>query len=73
MATGTVRWFSPSKGYGLIVPDDGGEDVFAHYSAVTGHGYRLLYAGQKVQFEIKQGKRGPRASRIQRLSSDRGR
>lgn len=44
MMTGTVKWFSPAKGYGLITPDHGGEDVFAHYSAITGHRYRLLYS-----------------------------
>ncbi|WP_460464947.1 cold-shock protein [Arthrobacter pigmenti] len=69
MVNGTVKWFSPVKGYGLIAPDDGGEDVFAHYSAIAGHGYRLLYSGQKVQFEVVPGNRGLRADRIERLGT----
>jgi CspA family cold shock protein len=73
MMTGTVKWFSAARGYGLIIPDRGGEDVFAHYSDITGHGYRLLYAGQKVEFEVAPGSRGPRARRIRRLNPGRKR
>ncbi|GAB3261144.1 cold-shock protein [Arthrobacter pigmenti] len=70
MVTGTVKWFSPAKGYGLITPDHDGADVLAHYSAIHGHDYRLLYSGQKVQFEVKHGTRGPRATQIKRLRPD---
>lgn len=64
MATGTVKWFSNSKGYGFIAPDDGGEDVFAHFSAIEMDGYRSLTEGQKVQFEVENGPKGLQASKI---------
>jgi len=64
MAIGTVKWFSPDKGFGFITPDDGGADVFAHFSAITGTGYRNLEENQRVQFEIVQGKKGPQAENI---------
>ncbi|NOX08230.1 MAG: cold-shock protein [Gammaproteobacteria bacterium] len=64
MATGTVKWFSNSKGYGFIAPDDGGEDVFAHFSAIEMDGYRSLTEGQKVQFEVEDGPKGLQASKI---------
>jgi len=64
MAIGTVKWFNPDKGFGFITPDDGGADVFAHFSAITGSGYRNLEENQRVQFEIVQGKKGPQAENI---------
>lgn len=67
MATGTVKWFNSEKGYGFIAPDDGGPDVFAHYSAISGAGYRSLEENQKVEFEVTQGAKGPQASDIRAL------
>ncbi len=64
MARGTVKWFSPEKGYGFITPDDGSKDVFVHYSAIVGEGYRNLQEGQKVEFEVTQGQKGPQASNV---------
>jgi len=67
MATGTVKWFNAEKGFGFIAPDDNGPDVFAHYSAISGSGYRSLDEGQKVEFEVTQGQKGPQASNITAL------
>ncbi len=64
MATGTVKWFNDSKGFGFITPDGGGEDLFAHFSAITMDGFKTLTEGQKVQFEITQGPKGKQASNI---------
>lgn len=64
MPKGTVKWFSPEKGYGFITPDDGSKDVFVHYSAIVGEGYRNLQEGQKVEFEVTQGQKGPQASNV---------
>ncbi len=64
MATGVVKWFNAEKGFGFIAPDDGGADVFAHYSAIDGRGYRSLEENQKVEFEVTQGQKGPQASNI---------
>jgi CspA family cold shock protein len=64
MAFGTVKWFSNSKGYGFISPDEGGEDVFAHFSAIQMDGYKTLNEGQKVQFEITEGPKGLQAANI---------
>ncbi len=64
MATGTVKWFSNAKGYGFISPDTGGEDVFAHFSAIEADGYRTLKEGQKVEFDVSQGPKGLQASKI---------
>ncbi len=58
MATGTVKWFNPTKGYGFIMPDDGGKDVFVHVSAVERAGIHALSEGQKVAFELARGDRG---------------
>ena len=63
MATGTVKWFSPEKGFGFIL-QDGGPDVFVHYSAIAGAGYRSLEENQRVEFEITQGSKGPQAENV---------
>jgi len=64
VATGTVKWFNDSKGYGFIVPDDGGEDHFVHHSNIVADGYRTLQEGQKVEFEPSDGKKGPEATNV---------
>ena len=66
MKTGTVQWFNAEKGLGFISVE-GREDVFVHYSAITGEGFKTLEEGQKVEFEITQGNRGPQASHIVKL------
>ena len=64
MATGTVKWFNAEKGFGFIAPDDGGADVFAHYSAIASSGYRSLDENPKVQCDVTQGPKGPQAENI---------
>ena len=64
MATGTVKWFNDSKGFGFITPDGGGEDLFAHFSAIQGNGFKTLAENQRVQFEVKQGPKGLQASNV---------
>ena len=64
MATGTVKWFNAEKGFGFIQQDDGGPDVFAHYSNIATSGYRELQEGQQVTFEVGQGPKGPQAQNI---------
>lgn len=64
MAEGTVKWFSSTKGYGFITPDDGGDDLFVHHSDVNMTGYASLDEGQKVQFEVGEGKKGPCATNV---------
>ncbi|WP_249978836.1 cold-shock protein [Halomonas sp. Bachu 37] len=64
MATGTVKWFNDTKGYGFISPDDGGDDLFAHFSEIQAEGFKTLQDGQKVSFEVTQGKKGLQASNI---------
>ncbi len=65
MPTGTVKWFNDAKGYGFITPDDGSEDLFAHFSAIQMDGFKTLKEGQKVKFEVTQGPKGKQASAIQ--------
>src|SRR4030067_32280 len=67
MATGTVKWFNAGKGYGFISPSSGGDDVFAHFSAIEMDGYKSLKEGQNVEFEIQDGPKGPQAARIRTL------
>ncbi len=64
MATGTVKWFNESKGFGFISQDNGGADVFVHFSAIQGSGFKTLAEGQKVSFEVQQGPKGPQASNV---------
>jgi CspA family cold shock protein len=67
MAFGTVKWFNAEKGFGFITPDEGGPDVFAHYSAIAATGFRSLNENQRVEFEVTQGQRGPQAANIRTL------
>ena len=64
MAIGTVKWFNATKGFGFIQPDDGGKDVFVHFSAIQSDGYRTLEEGQRVEFEITQSDRGAQADKV---------
>jgi cold shock protein len=64
MATGTVKWFNDSKGFGFITPDDGGKDLFAHHSSIQMAGYKSLKEAQKVSFDVTDGPKGPAASNI---------
>ena len=64
MQTGTVKWFNATKGFGFIVQEGGGEDVFVHYSAINSDGYRTLAEGQKVQFDVEQGPKGLQAQNV---------
>ena len=68
MSKGTVKWFNPDKGYGFITPDDGSKDLFVHHSEIqSGGGYSTLKEGQKVEFEVGQGKKGPCATKVKEI------
>jgi cold shock protein len=67
MATGTVKWFNAEKGFGFIAPDDGTDDLFAHYSAITGSGFKELRENQKVEFDAERGPKGMQAANIRAL------
>jgi CspA family cold shock protein len=64
MATGTVKWFNETKGFGFIAQDSGGDDVFVHFSAIQGEGFKTLAEGQKVSYDVEQGPKGPAATNV---------
>jgi cold shock protein len=64
MATGTVKWFNDAKGYGFIEPESGGKDVFVHHSEISGSGFKTLAEGAKVEFEPREGTKGPEATNV---------
>jgi CspA family cold shock protein len=64
MSTGTVKWFNPDKGFGFITPDDGGKDLFVHHSEIQGSGFKTLNEGQKVEYEVGKGQKGPCANKV---------
>lgn len=72
MPRGTVKWFDGEKGYGFIRPDDGGEDVFVHHTGIVGSGFKSLDEGEKVTYEVAQGRRGPQAQNVSRVADEPG-
>lgn len=68
MATGTVKWFNDTKGFGFITPDGGGEDVFCHHTAIQAEGFRSVAEGQKVEFDVTRGPKGLQASNVRKVS-----
>ncbi len=67
MAKGTVKWFNDSKGFGFITPDDDSKDCFVHHTAILGEGFKSLKEGDKVEFEVVQGTKGPAADKVQKI------
>ena len=65
--TGTVKWFNDSKGFGFITPEDGSKDCFVHFSAVQGNGFRSLAEGERVEFDVVEGQKGPAAENVTRV------
>ncbi len=68
MRTGTVKWFNDAKGYGFIAPKEGGDDVFVHFSSISGSGFRSLSEGQSVEFEVERGPKGLQATNVNAVS-----
>ena len=64
MATGTVKWFNDAKGFGFITADDGSKDLFVHFRSIKGNGFKSLAEGQRVEYEVTQGEKGPQASNV---------
>jgi CspA family cold shock protein len=64
MSTGTVKWFNDAKGFGFITPDEGGKDLFVHFSAIQGSGFKTLKENDKVQYDVGQGQKGPNATNV---------
>jgi cold shock protein len=69
MSTGTVKWFNDAKGYGFIAPDDGSKDLFVHHSSIAGDGFKSLDEGVKVEFESREGQKGPEATNVTPVGS----
>ena len=69
MASGTVKWFNDSKGYGFITPDEGSKDLFVHHSSIAGDGFKSLVEGARVEFEAREGTKGPEAANVAPIAS----
>ncbi len=67
MAEGTVKWFNDGKGFGFITPEDGSKDVFVHHSAISGEGFKSLAEGDRVQYDVTEGPKGPQAENVRKL------